>query len=414
MNTSDNNLAYVAEIIKAKLELRSSIPDLAVRFRTITTSIESQVEALVREKRLNMSSIPTVDFHRLPFVEAETVRKIKERGAVIVRGVFEASRVKRWNDEITDYLCINEYEKKQIHKMAANEYFRKRPNARPQFVSIYWSKPQMEARQSRELAVTRRFLNSLWDTRQYDGHAFNPDRECTYADRIRLRKPGDGSAGLPPHVDGGSIERWIDPTYRKMYGDIFYGDVLQYDPFAGAHRADTKEILAPAVCSMFRTYQGWIALTEQGPGDGTLKVAPIANAMAWILLRSLQNDVQEPDLCGAIAGRGIVLSDAHHGLLLRGYNTIPRVDAGDTIWWHPDVVHGVEDVHGGNRDSSVMYIGSAPECEKNSAFLAKQRVAFEAGRSSPDFYPDDFEVDFVNRFVTSDLSDLGRMQMGYA
>ena len=46
-------------------------------------------------------------------------------------------------------------------------------------------------------------------------------------------------------------------------------------------------------------------------------------------------------------------------------------------------------------------------------FLRKQRDAFESGRSSPDFVAEDYEVDFVGRFLPSDLTPLGRRQMGY-
>jgi hypothetical protein len=60
-----------------------------------------------------------------------------------------------------------------------------------------------------------------------------------------------------------------------------------------------------------------------------------------------------------------------------------------------------------------MYIGAAPDCAKNRAFLALQRPAFEAGRSNPDFAPEDYEVDFEGRFAPQDLTSLGRRQMGY-
>ena len=44
------------------------------------------------------------------------------------------------------------------------------------------------------------------------------------------------------------------------------------------------------MCSVFRTYQGWTALTPQGPGDGTLQLVPIAKGMMYLLLRPLLED----------------------------------------------------------------------------------------------------------------------------
>ena len=77
-------------------------------------------------------------------------------------------------------------------------------------------------------------------------------------------------------MDAGTVERWIDPGYQRVYQHVFAGDWRRYDPFDGTHRLETQEIPSPAVCSMFRTYQGWTALTRQGPKDGTLRLIPIA------------------------------------------------------------------------------------------------------------------------------------------
>jgi len=92
--------------------------------------------------------------------------------------------------------------------------------------------------------------------------------------------------------------------------------------------------------------------------------------------------------------------------------SIPRVEPGDTVWWHPDVIHAVEDKHCGHEASNVIYIGAAPWCEKNARFLRKQADCFLTGRSSPDFAPEDYEVDFKGRARLEHLSDLGKKQMG--
>ena len=421
MNKDDPNLPYRDRIIAAKRELRARIPDLAERFAQATRDIEAQVAAIVSERAQGLSPIPQVDFRALDTIDAATVARIKQRGVVVVRGVFDAARVARWNAELAAYLSDNRYLERQQQKRGLDKYFATLASSRPQIYGIYWSKPQMEARQSQELARARRWLNRLWDIGQQGelgsdsafDPVFDPDQECTYADRVRQREPGDASLGLSPHIDGGSIERWIDPGYRQVYRQVFGGELGAYDPFAAAYRTQTEEIPSPAVCSMFRTFQAWTALTAQGPGDGTLNVVPIANAMAWLLLRALQDDVADDDLCGARAGRAMVIDPRWHAPLLRAYGPIPHVEPGDSVWWHPDVIHGVEDQHRGSGYSNVMYIGAAPDCAKNRAYLAKQRAAFEAGRSAPDFVAEDYEVDFDGRFQPSDLTPLGRRQMGY-
>src|SRR3546814_1390125 len=95
----------------------------------------------------------------------------------------------------------------------------------------------------------------------------------------------------------------------------------------------TREIPSPAVCSVFRTYQGWTALTRQGPQDGTLRLVPIANGIAYMLLRALMDDVPEDDLCGARPGRALSAVEQWPAPLIAGQVSIPTVEPGDTVWW---------------------------------------------------------------------------------
>lgn len=50
-----------------------------------------------------------------------------------------------------------------------------------------------------------------------------------YSDRLRIRNPGDAKFALGPHMDGGSIERWEDPTYRQVYEKILTGNWEEFD-----------------------------------------------------------------------------------------------------------------------------------------------------------------------------------------
>lgn len=413
MQTPEPNAPYLAQIRETKASLRDQMPDRAERFAWMTARIERQVAAIAAERARGDSPIPSVNFAELDAVDEAQRERIRERGCVIVRGVFDPARVAGWNTAITTYLSDNRYDEKAISKRGLDQYFSALSSARPQIFASYWSQPQMLARQSDELAATRRWLNRLWNYRHEGADVFNPDLERTYADRVRMREPGDATLGLSPHVDGGSIERWIDPGYRHVYDAVYHGDIARYRAFDAASRTEAREIPSPAVCRMFRTFQGWTALTAQGPGDGTLNLVPIADAMAWMLLRALQDDVADDDLCGARAGRAMVVSPERHALLLRAYGPIPLVHPGDTVWWHPDVIHGVEDRHAGKGYSNVMYIGAAPDCAKNRVFSILQRPAFESGMSSPDFAAEHYEVDFAGRFLPEQLTPLGRLQMGY-
>ena len=399
----------------AKAELRAGGVDVGAAFGRIDQMVETQIRQIEDEVASGISPVPVCDYAEVAegrIDEALTAR-IKQRGVVILRNTFDRDLVTSWNDTLMEYVARNDYFEKQKAKDGMDQYFATLSSSRPQIFGLYWSKPQMEARTSQELAMARKWLNRLWHFESENGTEFDPDQECLYADRLRQREPGDDTLGLSPHVDGGSVERWLDPGYRKVYRHLLSGAVDSYDPFDAAFRTITKEIPSPAVCSMFRTYQGWTALSRQGPGDGTLNLVPIANAMGWVILRALQDDVPEDELCGAAPSRALTITKAYHAKLLRAYVPIPVVEPGDTVWWHPDVIHGVEDQHDGTGYSNVMYIGAAPACKKNESFLAGQRRAFEAGESSPDFAAENYEVDFEGRFTADMLSPLGRTQMGY-
>lgn len=410
---AEANAPYRDQIIATKRKLRSQIPDLNQRFDQLTSNIEAQLETIERERAQGIEPVPQLDFSQLSSVSAADISRIKQRGCLVIRNVFDDERVRTWNDQLASYFETNNYLEKRNKSAAEDNYFNTLASDKPQIYGVFWSRPQMEARTDPNMAQAKRFLNRLWKFDTPKGQEFNPDSDLVYADRVRFRQPGDASLGLSAHVDSGSIERWIDPAYQLVYREVFGGDIRAYDPFDAYQRTSTIEIPSPAVCRMFRSFQAWTALTSQGPGDGTLQLLPVANAMAWMLLRALLDDVPEDELCGAAACRAMMISDQYHSLLKRGYGSIPLMQPGDTVWWHPDVLHGVEDVHRGTGYSNVMYIAPAPDCQKNRRYSDQQRPAFEQGLSAPDFAQDNFEVDFRDRFLPSDLSPLGRQQMGY-
>jgi len=379
-------------------------------FGEVRDHVSRAAEAIRADAAAGRPVVPELEYQdiRDGRVSDSSLAAIRRTGCVVVRGVFPRSVASGWFAELGEYLEANRYEQREVEKRDLDKYFSGLKAGRPQIFNVYWSKPQVHARQDPKLAETRAFLNGLWRSQG----VFDPSRECTYADRVRRRHPGDETLGLSPHMDAGTVERWIDPGFQRVYRHVFAGDWPAHDPFDATGRLDTREIPSPAVCSMFRTYQGWTALTRQGPEDGTLRLIPIAEGICYVLLRALQDDVAEGDLCGAAPGRALGISSEWHAPLMAGLVPIPEVQPGDTVFWHTDIVHAVADRHAGTEFASVIYIGSAPDCAKNRAYLPRQRDAFLAGRSAPDFAPMDFEIDFTGRATEQDLTPLGRMQMG--
>jgi hypothetical protein len=402
------------EVVRAaKRDLRKTLPNYAAVFAQVESEMRRKVAQIVSEREAGEPVIPIVHYSEIAqsAVSPQTIARIKDRGACIVRGVFPSEQAQTWDHEIRQYVEENGLYEKLAHA-AEDKYFGDLRAARPQIFGIYWSRPQVLARQSESLTTARIFMNRLWRSESEQSRYFDPEHVPAYADRIRRRPPGSTSLGLSPHCDGGSVERWLDDNFRKVYRHVFSGNWRDYDPFDAIWREDAREISSPAVCSMFRTFQGWTALTRQGRGDGTLQLIPIANAMVYLLLRALQDDVPETELCGAKPGRALSVQPEWHAPLLQSLTSIPIMEPGDAVFWHPDVVHAVEDEHRGAGYSNVMYIGATAGCAKNLAYLSKQSPAFLTGRTPPDFAADDFEVNFNGRGAEADLTPLGRSQMG--
>jgi len=411
---NEANAPHRARIVETKRRLRGQITDMPERFAAVTANVEAQIDRIERERAQGISPVPQLEFDELDRVDDARKDHIRQRGCLVIRNVFDDARVNAWNADLSNYLEVNDYLEKLKTSGAVDNYFSTLASAKPQIYGVYWSRAQMEARTDPAMARARRFLNGLWRFAGPEGDICDPRHDYVYADRVRFREPGDSSLGLSPHVDAGSIERWIDPAYSgKVYRHVFGGDLAAYRPFDAWGRTEIQEIPSPAVCRMFRTFQGWTALTEQGAGDGTLQLLPVANAMVWMLLRALQDDVPEDDLCGAAPGRALGVKPEWHADMMAGTVSIPEVMPGDTVWWHTDICHSVADEHAGKEYASVIYIGSAPDCAKNRAYLPRQKEAFLAGKSPPDFAQMNFEVDFNGRATEKDLTELGRRQMGF-
>ena len=406
----------------SKRFIRETKSELLRRFDVTKAFAESrelvlrEVEAIRVQYDSELSVIPQIEYHKIAdcAVEESFRELVRRRGCVIVKGVFDRIQVSEWNHEIGEYIDQNDYLTAANKKKDLDKYFSALKNATPQIFSLYWSRPQVMARQAVSMAITKRFLNQLYDISGPMGPEFDPENDFTYADRIRRRQPGDTTLGLSPHMDSGSYERWCDPAYQAIYRRIYEGDIQGFDPWKAAFRTQTREYASPSVCSMFRTFQGWTALTPQGPGDGTLSLLPIAKSISYFLLRALQKDVAEDDLCGATPGRALGASQEWHKEILEGLISIPEVEPGDTVWWHPDVIHSVANEHQGDHYANVIYVGASPVCAKNEAYARRQADAFYSGRSAPDFAAEDYEVNFEGRATVDDLTELGRRQLHIA
>jgi hypothetical protein len=262
------------------------------------------------------------------------------------------------------------------------------------------------------MVAVRGYLNSFWKHESEGTTWFDPTRDTAYPDRVRRREPGSNSSGLSAHTDSGSVERWLLPAYQRVFRHVFDGNWRDYDAWDGAYRTEVDEYPSTVMCSAFRTFQGWTALSDMAPTEGVLHVVPIPSAMVYLLLRALADDIADDDLCGATNGQALAIVERYHSVLLPALTAIPAVEPGDTVWWHGDMIHSVGPVTGQQGWGNVMYIPAAPHCRKNVAYAQQCGQAFLAGTSPSDFAAEDYEVSWTGRATVDDLSPVGREQLG--
>src|SRR3954451_6990692 len=254
MSFEVDNLPEAIRDIKRKL--RRDLPAYAEVFQQVESDMRAKVAQIVKERDAGEAVIPVLQYSDIAAnsVSPKMISQIKDRGACVIRNTFPPEQARAWDDEITRYVEENGLTEK-LANAAEDKYFGTLAAAKPQIYGIYWSRPQVQARQSESLTRVRMFLNRLWLAESEGRRHFDPDHVPVYADRIRRRPPGSSSLGLSPHVDGGSVERWLEPNFRNVYRHVFSGNWREYDPFDAAWRPDAQEIPSPAVCSMFRTFQ---------------------------------------------------------------------------------------------------------------------------------------------------------------
>ena len=199
----------------------------------------------------------------------------------------------------------------------------------------------MKARQDERMIVVQKALLNLWKLNPDNAGQVNLSQPLMYVDRLRIRQPGDAEFTLPLHVDGGGIERWRDSTYRQVYRHIFQENWKNYDPFEADYRAEAvmNESDYANGCSFFRAFQGWLSMSKSGPGWGTLRVLPLLKEVtAYWILRPFSPDVPLDAFPGCYPSKSFQITEKWHKILIKSMVSLPQIEPGDTVWWHPDLV----------------------------------------------------------------------------
>jgi hypothetical protein len=343
----DNLGAAVAEI-KQALRARIAASGRTVEdvFAVMEARVQRAVDDILAAKARGESVWPIVDFADIAAgtVSDAQLAHLRRRGCLVVRGHFDRDQALAWDQDIVDYVESNQFF--ENYRGPGDDFFGS-VGSKPEIYPIYWSAAQMQARQSERTADVQRFLNHLWSSSSEGVQWFDPNRDSLYPDRIRRRPEGADSAGLGTHLDPGTLDLWMTSAYQRAFGHLFDGTVEQYDPWDAAHRTSGTQYPGSTMCSAFRTFQGWTALSDMDHDQGVLHTVPIPEAMGYLMLRPLLEDVDEHDMCGVTVNQVFPAGHKYHGLLMEALSGIPDVRAGDSVWWHCDMIHSVAPVQAG-------------------------------------------------------------------
>ncbi|KIW91475.1 uncharacterized protein Z519_07441 [Cladophialophora bantiana CBS 173.52] len=365
--------------------------------------------------------IPEIQFDEVFNLTPERKQALKDVGCFVVRNVFGREEADKWFKDLKEYVAAN---RSQIRGW---------PEETPFILNLYYSPTQMAARSHPNQLKLSEELNSWW----HDNSGSYSPEPLSYADAVRIRPPGIPFRGLGPHIDAGSLCRWADPTYQSVYAAVFSGSPELLDNYDLTARKTANQAMFPgsAHSRVFRSFQGWTALTSAGLGEGSLMLYPnVKWTIAYLLLRPFFQppdsegedimdatkwtfDFESPWFPGTFREDSQLLSPSSHPhlRLCECMVGIPRMEPGDTVWWHADMCHAVEVEHNGDHEASVAYIAATPRTDENKHYIKRQLEDFLNGLPPEDFRRGPGERSF--QLFTGEKGilggDAGRRAMGF-
>ncbi|CAM1505741.1 Fc.00g113780.m01.CDS01 [Cosmosporella sp. VM-42] len=408
------------------------------------TELEASWTRLLHALRAEVDHMECLGAHLIPSIEfadiedpAQTARfghDLRRYGVGVIRKVMPKPDADSIMRETVQYLDS----KRHIKAFQQQD---------PTCFDYFWTPAQVRSRAHPGVLCAQRFMMGLWDTSPDDRLVTR--LPITYVDRIRVHGAGEhrpnglsvppieppqsaddwinslqSSAGIIAQVDNGSLERWEPDGYQQAgtYNHVFHGRWEDHDPWECASRVSASMDLynGYGACTIFRMFQGVLALSTIEPGMIRLLPSPKL-ATAYYLLRpffSSQSPPPEsrcgpeweaylapenwrlerdPDtiIHGAVPGHAQRITEHWHPHLhLRGSMvTLPTLQPGDYIFWHPDLPYHISSNNPGLRTPSsneddtsmLVYIPAAPLTQTNALYLARQRKAFQRGHPGPDF-----------------------------
>jgi len=166
--------------IKTSL-IRNHEPAIQASWSRLLSTLRSEVETIAST---GSDIFPTIQYEDIqnhsriqPFATA-----LKKRGAAVIRGVVSPDEALSWKKEIQEHI-------------RANPHTKAFPKDNPAVYELYWSPGQIKARANANVVETQRFLMSFWHSNSQNA-PISTEHPVAYADRLRIRTPGDAGFAL--------------------------------------------------------------------------------------------------------------------------------------------------------------------------------------------------------------------------
>ncbi|OAA59811.1 hypothetical protein SPI_06009 [Niveomyces insectorum RCEF 264] len=379
-------------------ELRASWARLLAALDADMRAIRAQGNAL----------IPSIDFAHMddPAAVAAFGSALKRFGVGVIRGVVPPADASAWVRETRAYLELN----------SAQHNIKPPAPQDPTCFDFFWTPAQVRARAHPHVLRAMTFAMRFWagaGQASADDPRMAVRYPISYADRIRIhvgteQKSTAAAAATTANsttttttttaasptpiiaqVDGGSLERWEPDGYGRdgTYDAVFRGRWEDYDPWDPAGRVQATPDLynGAGACSIFRMFQGLLALTDVTPGMVRLLPSPQLttayfllrpffrpktpppppssssaegqDSAAWDAFLAADNWELETEpstiIHGAVPGHAQRVTELWHPhlQLRQSLVTPPRLQAGDYVLWHCDTPYTITS---GGDDAGVV------------------------------------------------------------
>lgn len=399
--------------------------------------------------------IPTINFSDIddPAKVAPFERDLKRYGVALVRGVVSQTQTETWISQTRQYITRN------------RDHIKPTIPQDPTCFELFWTPAQIAIRAHPSVLRVQQWAMTFWETKGTDADISRVATRfpISYADRLRIHDgtilgsnttpitlngnsaadslTASAASTLIAQIDNGSLERWEPDGYGRggAYEAIFRGDWEAFDPWDPSGRINVTQDLynGAGACSIFRMFQGILALTSGEPAS--IRVLPSPKlVMAYLLLRPFFSpksapptsgydedgsppeviaewdtfldgdnwqfdDEQSTIIHGAVPGHAQRITELWHPhlRLRRSLVETPTLQAGDYVIWHCDEAYSIMTANAHSAATSkpgtpsppaeslapsmLMYTPACPLTQTNALFLARQRKAFMQGQPGPDF-----------------------------